>query len=339
MYPPLTLISIFFLSPNNVSQYPTSLFSNFEQLDEAFVKLNYNQSLRHDLTTKLEDAGFASSEDLILFAKDFVQQNRPEIMSTLLIQDFGMKALDAHRIRVVLTEMCTDLINPSSLSEEATKGGNLDLRNDHKHDLSEPDIFDHVSKTTNEKNNPKRLVFKSTIVNEKAKRRKQQNASGRQSDDIPYNYGLPADMNQLYPILNQELENFYQFLTKPSATAQDSPIRPATADIYLRHSKLFLGWYIHRYKQSKNQELSIFGIIKSKERSSTTVIFDYIIWLRSSRGISPSYESNMIRGLTKLVKFRFEKESKSDPSYGEKSFEDIPLVREMRKYHREASKR
>jgi hypothetical protein len=62
--------------------------------------------------------------------------------------------------------------------------------------------------------------------------------------------------------------------------------------------------------------------------------------LRSERKISVSYEANLLRGLIKLLKFRFARESQSDPAYGGgKSFDDIPVVRELRKLHRDANKR
>ena len=43
--------------------------------------------------------------------------------------------------------------------------------------------------------------------------------------------------------------------------------------------------------------------------------------------------------MIKLTKFRFRAESQTDPGYGEKSFSDIPIVRELRKWHRNASQR
>jgi hypothetical protein len=47
----------------------------------------------------------------------------------------------------------------------------------------------------------------------------------------------------------------------------------------------------------------------------------------------------MLRGLPKLLKYRYRNESTADPSYGEKSFGDIPVVRELRKLHRDANRR
>lgn len=352
-------IPIIICNHNNISKLctattcTTQLFlSAFHQFEETFKKLNYNKSIGYDVIAKIEEIGFVDDDDLVLFSKDFALKNRTEMISTILIHDFGLKALIAHRIRAVLTEMCRSTCSiDSSMNMDDDSSDNYEDESSHdsieqrnqNNQLNENAAGiqnnSRLKSVDGVERPPKKVAFKAVIVNDKAKRRKHQNSSDINSDSIPYNYGLPANYQQTYPVLDCELSNFYSFLIKPVATAQDPPIRPATADIYLRHAKLFLGWYIHRNKQASSQGLSIFEIVKDESRSSATLFFDYIIWLRSARGISPSYESNIIRGLTKLVKFRFEKESKSDPSYGEKSFEDIPLVREMRKYHREASKR
>ena len=151
-------------------------------------------------------------------------------------------------------------------------------------------------------------------------------------------------------------------MTRPATSSQDDIIRPATAKVYMRHAKQFLGWYAatHGILQSSavvpensnsngddhnsnnirnDQKLSLYTIFPDKEKKSADALLDFILWLRSSRNISVSYESNILRGLTKVLKFRFAHESQSDPSYGEKSFDDIPLIREIRKLHRDANKR
>ncbi len=58
-------------------------------------------------------------------------------------------------------------------------------------------------------------------------------------------------------------------------------------------------------------------------------VLQFVQWLRQERSSFVSYEGNMSRGLTKLAKFRFAQESKSEPSYGEKSYEDIPMIRSL----------
>jgi len=80
-------------------------------------------------------------------------------------------------------------------------------------------------------------------------------------------------------------------------------------------------------------------VFPNKEATSAQPIIEYIVWLRKSRNISNNYEANLLRGLTKLIKFRFASESVADPTYGEKSFHDIPVVRELRRLQRDASRR
>lgn len=58
--------------------------------------------------------------------------------------------------------------------------------------------------------------------------------------------------------------------------------------------------------------------------------------LRVSFASHPYY--SLLRGLTKLLKFRFRFDSTTEAGYGETSFNDIPVVRELRKLHRDANK-
>jgi hypothetical protein len=180
-------------------------------------------------------------------------------------------------------------------------------------------------------------LYKSVVVNQKAKIRRKPSSSGGKST---HEYGLPSNYKELHPLLATELDAFYNFMTQPTTASQDAPIRATTADVYMNHAKLFLGWYTGSVsKTKKDTKLSLFSVFESKERESANLILEFILWLRKSRSISASYEANILRGLTKLVKFRFAKESTADPSYGQKSFEDIPLIREIRRLHTDANKR
>ena len=124
--------------------------------------------------------------------------------------------------------------------------------------------------------------------------------------------------------------DYYHFMTIPSIVAQENTIRPATANVYLRHAKLFIGWYIKQQQQQNmsrmiqnleavdssqtemkqhNEEittiLTINDIVPTKEKQSVNHMIAYISWLRSVRHISVSYEASILRGLTKVLKFRF----------------------------------
>jgi len=178
--------------------------------------------------------------------------------------------------------------------------------------------------------------FKDTVVNPKQSERREQALGG-------LDYGLPADLGDKCPILAAELDAFYRFMTEPHPLSQDSPIRKSTADVYLRHARLFLGWNLATggfgSDPSEVLQASLTVPFPTKEREGVTSVFDFMQFLRKTRKVSISYEANMLRGLIKLAKFRFARESSTDTSYGGKSFEDIPLIREARKLHREANRR
>lgn len=284
----------------------------FKLFEDTLVKLD----LPIELVEKVEACGFKSSSELASFATDFV--DRPELLSSLLIDDFSFQPLDAHRMRSALLEICKKQHEETAFisTDKSSNGGSIS--------------------SVDSKSKP--IAYKKVVVNEEAKRRRTGKEGGK-------DYGLPLNYGDVYPRLASELGQFYKFLTIPKASAQDAPIRATTADVYLRHAKLFLGWYIKVHDISTtdsrefSKDLSIFSIIRDKEKKSATVLLDFILWLRSTRNISASYEANILRGLTKLVKFRFEEESEAEPAYGEKSFDDIALIREMRKFHRDASRR
>lgn len=195
---------------------------------------------------------------------------------------------------------------------------------------------DGDSMTAAEKKKP--TGFKAAIVNEKAKVR---------HNNGEYEYSLNEE---LYPKLKNDLEAFFAFMTRPSPHSQEDPIREATAEVYMRHARQFLGWYVTQEKrpvlssegtteeQPLNNDVSLQHIIPNKEKDSANDIIDFVLWLRS-RDVSVSYEANILRGLTKLLKFRFSRESEADSSADGTTFADIPLIKEIRKLHRDANKR
>ena len=166
-----------------------------------------------------------------------------------------------------------------------------------------------------------------------------------------------------FPTIKRELESFLTFMTEANVYSQESPIRFSTAQVYIRHARLFLGWLLGHKLESADKEmmhiniscwnhdinrsddfkistteLSLHHVFYSKEKEAATVVFEFLKWLRTERKVSASYESNMIRGLIKLAKFRFSTESQVEIGYGGKIFDDIPFIRELRKLHRDATK-
>jgi len=323
-----------------------------------------------------------SSEQLLLLARDFV--DRPEVFSSLLISDFGFPAIVAHQTRslamaairgeqeinngVVVNNNYNSNNNNSNNNEivekaristvEAVvknnntaenKNGGVDMDQAAAEEQQTDDDTAVVVKTyTNNE-------LKSAVVNQRAHRRKRSIEH--------YNYGLPSDYSTMYPRLAKELDDYYTFMTQPSTYSQESPIRDATAKVYLNHAKLFLGWCCQNTKGNensdnsyenknvrdddqnetespdrKNPDMSLFVVIPNKNKESANNIIRFVLWLRS-RDISVSYEANLLRGIIKLLKFRFAKESESDPLEGQNTFDDIPIIKEVRKLHRDANQR
>jgi hypothetical protein len=176
-----------------------------------------------------------------------------------------------------------------------------------------------------------RPLYKASVVNQAAVQRKLCRTVGAG------NYGLPQNCGR-YKKLASELNAFVNFMTRPSTTAQEDPIRPATAEVYERHARLFLGWCVSVHNATTPPaSISLWDIIPNADKDSATLIINFVMWLRSDRNSSVRYEANVLRGLNKLLKFRFANESQSDPMYGDKAFHDIPMIREIRKLHRTAN--
>eukprot|EP00559_Dactyliosolen_fragilissimus_P000861 CAMPEP_0184868390 /NCGR_PEP_ID=MMETSP0580-20130426/30247_1 /TAXON_ID=1118495 /ORGANISM="Dactyliosolen fragilissimus" /LENGTH=554 /DNA_ID=CAMNT_0027369241 /DNA_START=296 /DNA_END=1960 /DNA_ORIENTATION=+ len=303
------------------------------------------------------------------FAAPF--RDRPEILSSILQNDFGIKPLNSHRLRATLMCMVERIYQTSKTTSHYSELATIDQYHDlpHKsgvsHDYtsslsshgSDSNYDSVVEIESNIKHEITQPLFRSVVVNEAQKNRfeesKKRNIKQDQSSNSHYwnnmkgnTYGLPSNYVAFYPTLASELDNFLTFMVTPSTLSQESPIRMATAKVYLCHAKLYLGWYLKQNRKqyedpnvNQNKKLSLFEIIPSKEVKSAQNILEYILWLRNERCVSDSYEANILRGLTKLVKFRFAHESKADTSYGEKSFDDIPVVRELRKLHVDAEQR
>jgi hypothetical protein len=347
---------------------------NFEEFQKSLESMSIPSDTQDDILQDIKDMGFTSSSELYLLSKDFV--DRPEVLGSLLKNDFGLNPIKSNLLRGALmklveaTEQGEQILSNgitvetrNGTSEKViakngesniAKNGESNVSGENPH-VEDGTIHNECIKTnaavfldainigstingqqtelngTSEKAN--KPLFKSVIVNQKAKRR-------HTSTTNQHNYGLPSNYKAVYPSLAKELEEFLDFMIMPSAFVQESPIRKATATVYIRHAKLFLGWYINHNGLEQGQALiTVNEIFPDKNATSAQPIIDFILWLRRTRQISDSYEANMLRGLTKLLKYRYRHESTADPSYGEKSFGDIPVVRELRKLHRDANRR
>jgi hypothetical protein len=323
---------------------------------------------QESIREQLENVGLleanGSSSNLIMLARDFL--DRPEVFASLLQADFGIGPLVAHQTRAVVmgilqrnepdisravslpvpiepvSTLQTDSravsipvpIEPCSTLQTDSRAVSLPVPIEPCSTL-QTDLPTTEEETEEEQEDPKFSGWKSSIVNGRAKKR-------RSSDD--HEYGLPTDYKESFPEIASDLDKFFKFMTQPTPYSQEDPIRPATAEVYVRHAKQFFGWYIspNNVKASSEEirdaSVSIIHIIPNKEKASATKVIEFILWLRS-RDISAAYEANILRGLIKLLKFRFAQESDSDTSYGGKSYDDIPIIKEIRKIHRDANKR
>jgi hypothetical protein len=342
----------------SVPDTTTNLLDSIEA--QGFDQASQDAIVEHLKRTGLWDD---HGSTLVLLAQDFV--DRPEVFSSLLISDFEFTVLVAHQTRalamaIIKASSTSDSIHASTSSEsqqtsnESPVGTNsVDIRKEEAILIEPIWSFEPVRASHNDKDEliavngggensttsidtvetPLHTNFKGAVVNDRAQKRRKSTEK--------YEYGLPPDYKTRFPQLASELDAFNKFMIRPSSYSQEAPIRPATADVYMRHARQFLGWYVttHRPEASETDaELSIYAIIPNKDKESASETIEFILWLRS-RDVSVSYEANILRGLIKLLKFRFAQESKSDPSYGGNTFDDIPIIKEIRKLHRDANKR
>lgn len=295
-----------------------------DPLQQSMESLQLSSTAQESIRKQLKASALDNTNELILLARDFV--DRPEVFSDLLQSDFGFPAIMAHRVRAAVM----DVLQQEEVESE-TKKSSTKSKSHNKEKLTDANVNSIVFSEEGKDGPTKKPIYKKVVVNEKASRRKQS------KDD---EYGLPRNYKKLYATLGKELDDFYSFMTEPTTASQESPIRDATAQVYFRHAKLFLGWFIRNNTDIMDkQKMSLHDIFPNKERESADSILKFVLWLQTKRSISVSYEANLLRGLIKLLKFRFSSESLSDPSYGEKSFDDIPMIREIRRLHRDANKR
>ena len=359
---------------NDTNLPPEKSDRPLHEFEQILSDRNVDDAVSERICTLLSDAGFPSTSELVLFAADFEQSRSPESLSKILQSDFGFSAYLSHICRAALFDLVRrERENPTSTKRGHNHSKNNSNRGDTAASPTEsPSLSDLVvggidaaSSTPSDErpssqsnvNGKKNVDYWSFVVNGKQQQRLK----------ADYQYALPKNYEQVFPKIAKEIENdFLNFMTEPTASSQEPPIREATAVVYQRHARQFAGWFL-RHGQSTGsvdmnafrsayaihvgggerdgnsakllESFSLHDIIPSKEAKSAQSIVEYVVWLRKVRNVSNNYEANLLRGLTKLLKFRFASESTADPTYGEKSFHDVPVVRELRRLQRDASRR
>lgn len=282
----------------------------FIELTEALKGTGVKESSIDVILDCLKEAGVSSTLEIVAISRDFL--SAPEKLSDLLRSDFEMKGLLAHQLRsalmLIMSRGNSTPCPSSTLTETQTEAHE---GQDGRLPINEVPYDQYRVKSTR----------KATSVKKKT-------------------YGLKKE--KIPPKLDAELKEFMTYMTERNPLSQEPPIRHSTAEIYFRHATLFCGWWLSTYAVDLSlniENVSLQDVFPTKEKIGAASLYDFVKWLKQERGISDSYEANFLRGISKLAKFRFSAESSSDPSYGEKSFEDIHVVREIRKLHRDANRR
>lgn len=314
----------------------------------ALREMDFSGAQQDNILTELSKVGLWNTEtlcsrDLLAVSRDFV--DAPMELSQVLRRDFGLPVLISHQARAMILYALRSQKDPKLTPTEdslSTQSSRVSLQRANKSQLTEPTPLEsNPQETALTPSAPKRQLFKQVVVNEMSQKRHRK--------DHTYDYGLPRDYATVFPTLGAELDAFFTFMTKPSILSSEPPLRVVTANVYLRHAKLFLGWYVNIYQcqgeldpsmepKFGTTDPSLYNIIPNQEKNSATCFIDFLLWLRSNRQISVSYEANVLRGITKMLKFRFARDCSpdraGDPS---KPFDDVPILRELRKLHRQAN--
>lgn len=281
----------------------TRLLSQSDPFLETLVDLGFSPSV---VVEELCQARLWNEDNTSRSLLTLCRGLTAEQISDMLQKDFGVSALAAHQVRSALT----------CLSEATAE---------QPPSLSPPPPI----RMTQKRPMVTGMDARDFVVNEAAVARKQRAAKSA---------GDAYAVNEThYPVLEQELAAFWAFMIDASTEAQEEPIRASTAAIYRKHARLFLGWYLQRH--AAYSSISLEDIIPSPDKESAKPILAYLQWLRQERSISVTYEANLLRGLVKLLKFRFRHASSADPSYGDRPFADIAVIREVRMLQRSANKR
>lgn len=307
---------------------------NLQELATVLSRQGVIGTARDRLLQSVEGMGWQSSQELVSFAKDF--QSQPESISSILMVDFGMTALDAHRLRAAMTELMaantqqapsptSPLRTPTPANHMVTSIGTGILSA-----YVPPPAHADTTKAVN------RPTFKAYKV-----------IMSRKQSLRETSYGMKdCDMSDA---LVSELDDFLEFMITPSPKNQEPPMRRTTAVVYCRHARLFLGWFLTSGRHDElNQRIDIASpslnmLFPDKTRDGAAHAYAFIMWLRETRKISVSYEANLLRGLIKLCKFLFRNASQTDPAaygyYTKKTYEDIPAVGELRRLHLQANRK
>ncbi|CAL5226027.1 g8835 [Coccomyxa viridis] len=135
---------------------------------------------------------------------------------------------------------------------------------------------------------------------------------------------------QMSADLKQDFEDFMLFCTKRQWQQQHEPIATVTAKQYTLHLRRALGW-LAAEQEIPLEELRLKNLLPSSDRAGVHLAFDYSQFLLNERQVSPFTQGLAVRSILQAAKFLYGKESSTRPDEGEKSYNDLLIVRELRK--------
>ena len=173
--------------------------------------------------------------------------------------------------------------------------------------------------------------------------------------------------------LAKELEDFHRFWTVRFPGQQQQPVVAVTADKYVDHLRRMLGWAVSEGKVARRsgsgsekgaaknrggdgdggggggggeektslsaaapEHLSLRDLIPTSSREGASLVMEYAAWLARARGVTPHTEGLAVRSALSAAKFLFHPESRARVAAGERPYQDLEVVAELRGMSREA---
>ena len=161
------------------------------------------------LLSILISAGFTSANDLYVFGRDFI--DRPEVLSTVLKQDFEMNSIDAHQLRAAIMNLVNSKLTKTEKSLMAAI--NLHAPTSSNLNTNTPlspiptQIITNTTLSTNNKPHNMPIFKKFTLMPDKGNDTKLSHTSSSSSSSKLDNYGVTKA--NLSPKVHAELDSFY----------------------------------------------------------------------------------------------------------------------------------
>lgn len=135
--------------------------------------------------------------------------------------------------------------------------------------------------------------------------------------------------SELTPELKTSFDALMSYGTERFYGAQVEPIKKVTAEKYADHLRAMLG-YLHRYHGVPLESLTFSHLVPSVERDGVIPAFEYIQWLLKERKIAARTELLVLRSILYAAKFIYHDQSHVVSGSGERPYNDLGVVKELR---------